>query len=126
MLYEVVTKLDRLQNTQNSLVRRKEALGIGRTVDTELISKLVDATPAVLRKINKQKEVLKGSLIGFLLGCGIIGLIAVLNNKITAADDIKTQFDGKVVGLIPKAKGRITLIKKDSNHVFAEARNNFV
>ena len=114
-------KLDRLQNTQNSLVRRKEALGIGRTVDTELISKLVDATPAVLRKINKQKEVLKGSLIGFLLGCGIIGLIAVLNNKITAADDIKTQFDGKVVGLIPKAKGRITLIKKDSNHVFAEA-----
>ena len=114
-------KLDRLQTTQDSLVRRKEALGIGRTVDTELISKLVDATPAVLRQINKQKEVLKGAAIGFILGCAIIGLIAVLNNKITAADDIKNQFDGKVIGLIPKAKGRITLIKKDSNHVFAEA-----
>ncbi len=114
-------KMTRLQTTQQSLVRRKEALDIGRTVDTELISRLVDATPAVLRRINKQKEVLQGSVIGFLLGCGIIGLIAVLNNKITTADDIKNQFDGKVIGLIPKAKGRVTLVKKDSNHVFAEA-----
>jgi len=119
--YENLTqKLDRLQNTEQSLVKRKEALGIGRTVDTELISKLVDATPSVLRRINKQQEVIKGALIGFILGCGIIALIAILNNKITSADDIRTQFDGKVVGLIPKAKGRITLIKKDSNHVFAE------
>lgn len=120
--YDNLTQeLDRLQTTQNSLVRRKEALDIGRTVDTELISKLVDATPAVLRKVNKQQEVLKGAGIGFILGCAIIGLIAVMNNKITVADDIKKQFDGHVIGLIPKAKGRITLIKKDSTHVFAEA-----
>jgi polysaccharide biosynthesis transport protein len=114
-------RLERLQNTQESLLRRKQALGIGRTVDTELISRLVDATPAVLRVVNKQAEVMKGSVLGFILGCALVGLIAILNNKITTADDIKTQFDGKVVGLIPKAKGRITLIKKDSTHVFAEA-----
>ncbi|MEQ9823812.1 MAG: polysaccharide biosynthesis tyrosine autokinase [Puniceicoccaceae bacterium] len=114
-------RLERLEGTQESLIRRKQALGIGRTVDTELISRLVEATPATLRKVNKQAEVMKGSGIGFVLGCAIIALIAILNNKITSADDIRNQFDGKVIGLIPRAKGRITLIKKDSNHVFAEA-----
>lgn len=120
--YENMTsKRDRLQATQISLIRRKEAFGIGRTVDTELISKLHNATPAMLQKVNKPQEIIKGSLIGLILGCGIIALLAILNNKITSADDIKTQFDGRVVGLIPKASGRVTLVKKESNHVFAEA-----
>jgi succinoglycan biosynthesis transport protein ExoP len=114
-------KLQRLITTQDSLIRRKEAFDIGRTVDTELISKLHPATPAVLRRVDKQKEVLMGGIMGFILGCGVMALIGVLNNKITSGDDIKNQFDGKVIGLIPKAKGRITLIKKESNHVFAEA-----
>ncbi|MCG8526190.1 MAG: polysaccharide biosynthesis tyrosine autokinase [Opitutales bacterium] len=120
--YENLTsKLDRLQQTQDRLIRRKEALDIGRGVDTELVSRLHNATPAVLRKVDKPKEVATGCVIGFMLGCGIVALLAVLNNKITTADDIRNQFDGKVVGLIPKAKGRVTLIKKESNHVFAEA-----
>jgi succinoglycan biosynthesis transport protein ExoP len=115
------SELERLIATQDSLVRRKEALDIGRTVDTELISKLHPATTSVLRRVDKQKEVLMGGIMGFLLGCGVIALIGILNNKITSGDDIKNHFKGKVIGLIPKAKGRITLIKKESNHVFAEA-----
>lgn len=120
--YQNLSKeLERLQATQVALINRKDKLDIGRAVDTELISRLHDATPAILRKVNKPKEVMQGVLIGFILGCGIIALIAILNNKISSGDDIKNQFDGKVIGLIPKAKSRVTLVKKESNHVFAEA-----
>jgi polysaccharide biosynthesis transport protein len=115
------TKLDRLQTTKDSLVRRKEALDIGRTVDTELISKLHNATPAVLQKVDKPREIAQGSIIGLFVGCVIIALIAILHNKVSSADDIRNQFDAKVIGLIPKAQSRVTLIKKDSDHVFAEA-----
>ena len=120
--YENLTsKLDRLQATKESLVHRKEALDIGRTVDTELISKLHSATPATLQKVNKPKEIAQGGVMGLIVGCMIIALIAVLHNKVTSADDIRNQFDTKVIGLIPKAQNRVTLIKKESDHVFAEA-----
>jgi polysaccharide biosynthesis transport protein len=120
--YENLTlKLDRLSTTKERLTRRKDALNIGRAVDTELISKLHDATPAVLRKVDKPREVMKGGVLGLLLGSALVALLAVLNNKITIADDVRTQFDGKVIGLIPQAEGRVTLVKKDSSNVFAEA-----
>jgi polysaccharide biosynthesis transport protein len=114
-------KLERLSTTKERLTRRKDALNIGRAVDTELISKLHPATPAILRKVDKPKEVMKGGIMGLLVGCALVALLAVLNNKITIADDIRTQFDGKVIGLIPQAEGRVTLLKKDSSNVFAEA-----
>ena len=120
--YENLTsKLDRLQTTKESLVRRKEKLDIGRTVDTELISKLHSATPATLQRVNKPKEIAQGSVMGLIVGCMIIALIAILHNKVTSADDIRNQFDSKVIGLIPKAQSKVTLIKKESDHVFAEA-----
>jgi capsular exopolysaccharide synthesis family protein len=115
------SKLERMQITQDKLMRRKEALNIGRAVDTELISKLQSATPAQLKRVDKLREMAEGGLIGLMLGAALVALLAVLNNKIACADDVRSQFDGKVIGLIPKAEGKVTLIKKESNHVFAES-----
>lgn len=115
------SNLNRLLTTRESLVRRKERLDIGRNVDTELISVLVPATPAVLRQVDKRKEIATGGVMGLGMGAAIVFLLAALNNRITSADDLRRMFSAKVIGLIPQTKAKITVLRKDADDVFAES-----
>lgn len=115
------SNLSRLLSTRESLIRRKERLDIGRNVDTELISVLVPATSAVLRQVDKRREIAKGGALGLGMGAAIVFLLAALNNRITSADDLRRMFSSKVIGLIPQTKAKITVLRKEADDVFAES-----
>ncbi|MGJ3242519.1 MAG: GumC family protein [Opitutales bacterium] len=125
-------QLQRLLNlARDSYERLQETLqsiDLGQNLEQELIGIFEEATVASSQVGNLTEEVVKGGVLGFAAGLGIIVFIGLLDNRVFSIDDLTSNFEEPVLGVIPidRSKGSEVspLRMNDPRHMFAEAVRN--
>jgi len=134
---QLIAEFERLQSrlarSQAAYDRNQESL---RAIDTdqnlrqETISVLEDARRAKPDGKGALVGLVQGGVMGFVLGAGILFLLASLDNRILSASELSVQFSEPLLGAIPyEAKHggdaeSVLLLKNDDRYVFAEACRN--
>ncbi len=123
----------RLERSKAAYNRNQESL---RAIDTD--QNLHQETISVLEEARRAKPSGKGAMIGLaqggvfgmVLACGILFLLASLDNRILSATELSVQFKEPLIGAIPFEpehsgdEDTVLLRKNDERYVFAEACRN--
>lgn len=119
-------KLDRSRQNYQRLLDSTQAIQSNQNIEQETVGVLASASRASIRPPEVAKKMTEGAATGLFLGISIISVIAFLDARIRASEELVKHFDYPLVGVIPEEhqnpEGQIDLLHaKDKRHRFAEA-----
>jgi capsular exopolysaccharide synthesis family protein len=117
--------LDRVQNLYDHLLHLLQNVGLDKNVDQETVVIMDPAVEMPTKSSNTQKAL--ASVIGLILGLGLVGFLATHDDRLTSPKEVKTTFPERLLGQLPamprgKRQGTIELLApEDRRHIFAES-----
>jgi succinoglycan biosynthesis transport protein ExoP len=126
---QLSSRLDLLKSSYQNLQERLNSIDINTGVEQETVGIYERASPARESGSNVIRSVIQGLVLGLLAGGGIIFFIAIVDNRVFSMEDLASQFEEPVLGVIPleavdKGKRLGLLSPEDDRHTFAEACRN--
>jgi capsular exopolysaccharide synthesis family protein len=134
---ELIAKADSLKQEvlrNQGLYDRLSALlqnvDISRNIDQETLAILEPAAPATRSYVEAKSMLTKAIMLGFVLGVGIIVLLALRDDRFTSLVEVTERFGDNVVGQVPEIPRRsdkepLALLEADDErHMFAESYRN--
>ena len=119
--------VNREQLVYDRLVMMAQDVGIGRSIDQDMLNTMEPATPAQRSYTKQITAGASASFGGFALGMLILVLIAFLDDNFHSQSDLNHSLGAMVVGQVPeivapaKDSPLPVLAMDDSRHVFAES-----
>jgi succinoglycan biosynthesis transport protein ExoP len=117
--------LDRVQNLYDHLLHLLQNVGLDKNVDQETVVIMDPGVELPAQSMTRQR--ILASVIGLILGLGIVGFIASYDDRLTSPKEFKVIFPEKLLGLLPdmsggKDKTPLELLSaQDRRHAFAES-----
>jgi succinoglycan biosynthesis transport protein ExoP len=126
------TGIARNQSMYDRLVSMLQNVDISRNIDQETLAILEPADSAKRSYKEAQMMLVQAGFIGLLLGCAIIFVIALRDDRFNSMVEVTESFGDNVVGQVPEmpelaAPGSSPLALLQSNddrHMFAESYRN--
>jgi capsular exopolysaccharide synthesis family protein len=123
-------KVVRNQAMFDQLSSLMQNLRVGRDIDQENLTILEPATSATRSKAAAYSMLEKFGILGFVIGAGIIFLLALRDDRFHTLVEVTEKFGDNVVGQLPemprvsKAEPLLLLKDNDERHMFAESYRN--
>jgi capsular exopolysaccharide synthesis family protein len=126
------TSVSRNQAMYDRLVALLQNVDISRNIDQESLAILEPASAAKRSYKEAQMLLVESGLVGLIIGCGIIALITVRDDRFNSMVEVTESFGDNVVGQVPEmpelAKTGDTPIallqSNDERHMYAESYRN--
>ncbi|MDP0499551.1 MAG: polysaccharide biosynthesis tyrosine autokinase [Verrucomicrobiota bacterium JB022] len=118
--------LARFRSQHESLLRSLQTIESGQDISPEIVSVLERPIYMGETRMNFQRSLIEGAMLGFVLGALLVGGLGLIDNRVISAEDLRNRFDTPVLGLIPtesqRKDGRVEILQAaDTRHLFAEA-----
>ncbi len=122
------SQLDRLKRMHDQLLASTQSLDLNRNMDQESVSILEPASVAQSQRTNVAKEIAVGAMVGFVLGTGLLFVLATIDSRFLSIEDVTQRFPVPILGVLPMQKrrqGQVELLKSnDQRLMFAESCRN--
>jgi capsular exopolysaccharide synthesis family protein len=120
--------VERTKGTYDRLAEMARSLDMSNSFNQGTIQILQRATPAVEMRQGRIQSLLKGAIVGLILGCGILFLLDRIDDRVNSFTELKDHFEEQVLGQIPweeSATKRLALLQQnDTRQIYSEAFRN--
>jgi capsular exopolysaccharide synthesis family protein len=117
--------IGRSQGLYDRLVLMLQNVDISRSIYQDTLAILQPASAAIRSYAQEQKVVGLSAFAGLALGCGVIFLILLVDDRFNSASEITEKFGNGLVGQVPEVTfngtGLLQLKDADQQHVYAES-----
>jgi polysaccharide biosynthesis transport protein len=125
---DLKSKLDNCRDTYDKLIASVQNVDVGKGLDQDAITILENPTSPVAEKNNFSIAIVQGSLLGLLLGAGIILVLSKTFRRFHTIESVKRELGLPIFGRILRdrwAASNRTVLDCDRNHLdFAESFRN--
>ena len=125
---DLKSRLDNCRDTYDKLIASVQNVDVGKRLDQDAITILENPTPPVAEKNNLSIAIVQGSLLGLLLGAGIILLLSKTSRRFHTIESVKRELGLPIFGKIlrdRRAASNRTILDCERNHLdFAESFRN--
>lgn len=123
---QLSARLERSRATHQRLLDSIQRINLTEQIAQEMVEPFARASVATEIRVNMTRKLIEGGVLGFIVGCGVLFLLASVDNRVITAEDLKRKFEHPVLGLIPFEQARSgerlgILQHRDPRHLFAEA-----
>ena len=120
----------RIQALYDQLSATMQTLDVNKEISPESVETMEKAAPAFPDRPDLPKKLALGSLVGLLLGIGLLFMLDRLDDRLSSFTELQDLFDEDVLGQVPReatteARKQPSLIEAtDTRHAFVEAYRN--
>lgn len=119
-------KVDRQKVLYDRLIANVQNVDVNTNIQQDIVSIMEFASQPGMQVASVAREVGKGFFLGLFVGCGILFVIGLLDDRIVSIAELQTIFNEEVVGIIPRVgTGQAAILRQnDERQALREAYRN--
>ena len=94
-------KVERTKKLYDQLLGSVQRVDVNANIQQDILSVNEYATPPAIRIQPLARDLATGSLLGLLLGAGILLVIAAMDDRVVSVNELQARLGREVVGIIP-------------------------